>query len=494
MKKLLGILVLGLLWCNTAFAGILPDTSPPKQYEIAIQFIKDNNLEKAEIALKEFVDKNPNHELAGNAQYWYGETFRARQRHHEAAEAYLEGLTKYPKNIKAPMNTLKLGVMLIFIGEWNNGCGLISNVKSQYPKAKKSVLKKTKDEYKKYQCQNSAQGPQNKYEKGKKKVVEKPGTKSIPNIGNSKWKTTQTKNEWKKKPPTISFLKNGKCVSLDGAGEKIDLTCAWQQDDDELTFIYDNQTTYVVKLSKNTWEGKAKNPKSGREWFSYGEALVIDSWLSVKAPDETKSKKKKPVASSGSAFFIDDKGHLITNFHVVEKCYDQSKIIYKTNEYDAKLIAKDKFLDLALLKSEIQNDKFIMISSKPPKKLKRIIVAGYPFGRELSDDLKFNSGIITSLKGLGDDSTRIQIDAAVNPGSSGGPIVYEENGQLAAVAVAGLRKDVTEAVNFGIKASSLRNFLEANQLNLATIAMKFNFDNDDLSELLEESTVYTFCK
>jgi len=212
----------------------------------------------------------------------------------------------------------------------------------------------------------------------------------------------------------------------------------------------------------------------------------------VETPDPTPTEPK-PVASSGSAFFIDNKGHLITNFHVVKECYDQSKIIYKTNEYDAKLIAKDEFLDLALLKADVQNNKFIMISSKPPKKLKRIIVAGYPFGKELSDDLKFNSGIITSLKGLGDDSTRIQIDAAVNLGNSGGPIVYEENGQLAAVAVAGLRKDLTEGVNFGIKGSSLRNFLESNQLDLASIAQKFSFSDDDLAELLEAATIYTFC-
>ena len=213
-----------------------------------------------------------------------------------------------------------------------------------------------------------------------------------------------------------------------------------------------------------------------------------------KKEEQPKDKNEKISGASGTAFFIDNNGHVITNHHVIAGCKDKSKISYNNRDIKAKLIAKDEFLDLALLKADIKNTNFITISTDPPKKLKRVIVAGYPFGLELSNDLKFNSGIITSLKGLGDDSTQIQIDAAVNPGNSGGPIVYEENGELAAVAVAGLSKDKTEAVNFGIKASSVENFLQSNQIDLTLVKQKFNFTNDDLAELLESSTVYTFCE
>ena len=210
--------------------------------------------------------------------------------------------------------------------------------------------------------------------------------------------------------------------------------------------------------------------------------------------EKPKNESEEISGASGTAFFIDNNGHMITNHHVIEGCKDKSQISYNNENIKAKLIAKDEFLDLALLKADVKNSNFINISSAPPKKLKRIIVAGYPFGLELSNDLKFNSGIITSLKGLGDDSTRIQIDAAINPGNSGGPIVYEENGELAAVAVAGLSKDKTEAVNFGIKASSVENFLQSNQIDLTLVQQKLNFSNDDLAELLESSTLYTFCK
>ena len=202
----------------------------------------------------------------------------------------------------------------------------------------------------------------------------------------------------------------------------------------------------------------------------------------------------KVQASSGTAFFVTNKGHIITNYHVVEGCKDKSKIIYQGADYNAKLIAKDKYLDLALLKSELKNKNFIELSKKSPKKLQRIIAAGYPLGKALSDDLKFTSGIVSSLKGLEDDSTRIQIDAALNYGNSGGPIVDEKTGELIAVAVAGLDKQVTESINFGIKAGSVKNFLDSNQINLDLNPKKFNTGEIDLASILETATVYTYCK
>ena len=166
---------------------------------------------------------------------------------------------------------------------------------------------------------------------------------------------------------------------------------------------------------------------------------------------------------------------------------------FNNNEIDAKLIAKDEYLDLALLKAEVSNNQFIIISNKPPKKLQKIIAAGYPFGKELSDDLKFTSGIVSSLKGLQDDSTRIQIDAALNYGNSGGPIVDEKTGELVAVAVSGLAKEVSESINFGIKAGSLKNFLDSNQINTSLAASNFSWGSVDISSILENATVYTFC-
>ncbi len=131
---------------------ILPDEEPEKQYEFASSFLKVGDYNTAERAFLEFIKLNPEHDLAGNAQYWYAETFRIRQLYTDAASAYLEGYQKYPKSSKAPINLLKLGVSLVQIGEKDQGCSMISGVKEQYPKATQSVLQKAKYEEKKFGC------------------------------------------------------------------------------------------------------------------------------------------------------------------------------------------------------------------------------------------------------------------------------------------------------------------------------------------------------
>jgi tol-pal system protein YbgF len=132
--------------------NLLPNDTPEKQYEFATSFLKVGDYSTAERAFREFVIKNSEHKLAGNAQYWYAETFRIRQLYTDAATAYLEGYQKYPKGEKAPINLLKLGVSMVQRGEKEQGSKIIVGVEEQYPKANQSVLQKAKYESKKFEC------------------------------------------------------------------------------------------------------------------------------------------------------------------------------------------------------------------------------------------------------------------------------------------------------------------------------------------------------
>ncbi len=198
----------------------------------------------------------------------------------------------------------------------------------------------------------------------------------------------------------------------------------------------------------------------------------------------------------GTGFFVDNKGHIITNYHVVKFSNNKSKILFKHEEVSTNMIAYDEVLDLALLKAKIKNKHFIKFSNKSPKKAQSILVAGFPYGKFVSDDLKITSGIINSLKGIQNNTSMLQIDATINPGNSGGPIVDKTSGNLVGVATMKLSKDFTkeafgqesENTNYGIKSSQVKDFLEANNINISIKSSKLK-----ISEL-EDSTVFVFSK
>ncbi len=137
---------------NKAQAKILPKASAAERYKFAMNIMKAGDFEKAEIAFKEFVDAHAKHELAGSAQFWYGETFYIRQLYEDAAVAFLDGYQKYPNSPKAPENLLKLGVTLAELGETEQGCKMIANLKKAYPKTDASILQKSSYEKKRFNC------------------------------------------------------------------------------------------------------------------------------------------------------------------------------------------------------------------------------------------------------------------------------------------------------------------------------------------------------
>ncbi len=258
--------------------------------------------------------------------------------------------------------------------------------------------------------------------------------------------------------------------------------------------FYQNSKTWGPMGSSNNndiWNGSCVGIE---ELYNYIQHVKIYKNKFEELRAKIRSGKRDGEQSgtvSGTAFFINKSGNLLTNQHVVEGCSNQ-KITYLNKEYDTDIIATDKKLDLALLKSKLKPKNYISFARDGPKKLQTIYVAGYPLGKGLSDDLKINDGKINALKGYKDNSNEIQIDAAINPGNSGGPIVNKQ-GDLIAIAVAGLSKDVTEGINFGIKASAARNFLDSNKIKPEKTLYSRDLSLGKIVSLLEDSTVYTYC-
>lgn len=130
----------------------LPTGSIEQQYQAAFDYLVKHDYDRAESAFRAFVAKNPGDALAGNAQYWLGETYYVRQRYQDAAVAFLEGYQKYPKSPKAADNLLKLGMALGQVGQKAEACTTFGRLQKEFPDAPTNIKRRLVQESQKLQC------------------------------------------------------------------------------------------------------------------------------------------------------------------------------------------------------------------------------------------------------------------------------------------------------------------------------------------------------
>ena len=166
----------------------------------------------------------------------------------------------------------------------------------------------------------------------------------------------------------------------------------------------------------------------------------------------------------GSGFFIDQRGYIVTNHHVIDsmvnpKYEGYARLYIKLSEDNltkipAKVVGYDSLLDLALLKVEIEPEYVLNLGSSSDLEIgDKISAIGTPVGLEGT----LTSGIISSfdrkLLALGNV---FQIDAAVNSGNSGGPLI-DKNLKVQAIVYAGILQ--LQGLNFAIPVEYLKQEL-----------------------------------
>lgn len=115
--------------------GRLPQGSTQERYNYAYKLLVQSDYADAEAAFREFVSAHPQDALAGNAQYWLGETYYVRQQFEPAAQAFLQGYQTYPKNAKAPDSLLKLGMSLAAMKKNPEACAALGQLAKEFPQA-----------------------------------------------------------------------------------------------------------------------------------------------------------------------------------------------------------------------------------------------------------------------------------------------------------------------------------------------------------------------
>jgi tol-pal system protein YbgF len=130
----------------------LPSGDAQSLYEQGYGAMLQKDYAGAEGAFRQLVDSYPNDPLAGNAQYWLGDSFYARREYKNAADAFLKGYKKYKSGQKAPDTLLKLGMTLAELGQKDAACSTFGELKTKFPAAPEHIREEAKSERKKAGC------------------------------------------------------------------------------------------------------------------------------------------------------------------------------------------------------------------------------------------------------------------------------------------------------------------------------------------------------
>ncbi len=203
-------------------------------------------------------------------------------------------------------------------------------------------------------------------------------------------------------------------------------------------------------------------------------------------------------ASSGSGFFVNERGYIATNYHVVDGATTIEVAFIRdgeTEKYPAAVVLSDKQNDLSIIK--IEHSDFRPMPSIPynfTTNVKdtgsEVFTLGYPIADVMGEEVKFTDGKISSKTGIQGDITVYQISVPIQPGNSGGPL-FDTYGNLVGITSSGLNRDYfkSENVNYAIKSSYLKSLIDAMPQNI-TLQTKSDVAELPLTEMIKRFQPY----
>jgi hypothetical protein len=234
------------------------------------------------------------------------------------------------------------------------------------------------------------------------------------------------------------------------------------------------------------------------------EAFTREYLANINNSKDILSEKAKPKNESqsitGTAFLINKIGHLLTNAHVVNQC-QTIKVYSENTTHIASLVARDVNNDMAIIKVQPWSDaKPVSFSKKSVALGQDIYAIGYPLPNVLALDLQMTKGNVSALAGLGNDSRFYQISAPVQSGNSGGPLVNGYglvSGMVTSkaniVKMKELTGDFPQNVNFALKESQLKNYLETNNIAYETLLSDDELKGEHIATQARKYTVLVEC-
>lgn len=251
---------------------------------------------------------------------------------------------------------------------------------------------------------------------------------------------------------TITFDPNG--GSLDG---------------EDTVYVKDGETPTAPEASRNGWQFAGWEPALAP---ADGDAAYVAQWsLMDYTPEDLYAAISPAVAeitvyvydepfSLGSGFFIDDRGTLVTNYHVIEGGDAAVATTEDGREHSVtRLLAFDSALDLALLQVDVEDNAYLELSTSGVRTGEDI----YALGSSLGLTSTFSSGIVSTASREQDGISYIQITAPISHGNSGGPLV-DEHGQVVGVNTMTLTEG--QNLNFAIDIKELDRLDRSNPMTM----------------------------
>ncbi len=193
------------------------------------------------------------------------------------------------------------------------------------------------------------------------------------------------------------------------------------------------------------------------------------------------------VEGSGSGSVIDQQGHILTNYHVIEGAKQVSVMLFNTDSYPAELVGQDPDNDIAILKVNAPDSLLFPVHWGDSSNLRvgqHIIAIGNPFGLERT----MSTGIISSLNRQIQSKTKrtirsiIQIDAALNQGNSGGPLLNSRGELIGMNTAIATRSGDNAVIGFAIPINTIRRvvpqLIATGRVQRPTIGIMQVFETD----------------
>jgi len=238
-----------------------------------------------------------------------------------------------------------------------------------------------------------------------------------------------------------------------------------------------------TSLSKNCW----------KSYTCYAAAIKTGNFSNV-------GRNGKGGKSSGTGFAISNNGHILTNSHVISGA-SSITVFISGESYIASVIREDNKNDLALIKI---NNSTIPVVFRDDSKIRvgeSIVAIGFPLANVLAKEPNVTTGNVSALAGINDDIRFLQITAPIQLGNSGGPIL-DESGRVIGIAVSKLNAlkaaivtgDIPQNVNFAIKSSLAKTFIEMTDINIQSSNISIRIPVADISDKTRNSVAYIECQ